>query len=295
MTMEVRPETAAGHVPQHVKSIPVSPRFAQFIDGMWEWNVPDAAMGRAITGKLLPSLAPQFCLHYGAPMLCDRMRGTREYRQIAHGLQTKVVTVQPTGPIRAITVRFKPEAAPLFMGPCLDELRDRHVELCDLFPSSAISELVERLAEAADSAERVALVEWFLLWSMRHKLSDRTAFHAAVCLQNEWSLSVRALASQLEISERQLSRKFKAAYGVGPKQFARLMRMTRALELRQRGLGWLEIVSSCGFSDQAHLIRDFGGMVRLSPEHFFRTISSEKVRGMNASLTRSILSNTFVV
>src|SRR5579863_4756987 len=101
MTMEVRLETAAGHAPQYVKSIPVSPRFAQFIDGMWEWNVPDAAMGRAITGKLLPSLAPQFCLHYGASMLCDRMKGAREYRQIAHGLQTKVVTVQPTGAIRA--------------------------------------------------------------------------------------------------------------------------------------------------------------------------------------------------
>lgn len=106
---------------------------------------------------------------------------------------------------------------------------------------------------------------------------------------------MRDLASQVEVSERQLSRTFKAAYGVSPKRFARLMRMTRALELRQRGFGWLDAVSSCGYTDQAHLINDFNGLVCHPPESFFRMISARRVREINASLFRSVFSNTYVV
>jgi AraC-like DNA-binding protein len=279
----------------HLKAIHICPRLAQFVDGMWEWDVPDAAVGRAITGKLLPSVAPQFAIHYGSPMRCDRMGGAGEYQQIAHGIQTKVVTARPTGPIHAITIRLKPEAAQLFMGPYLGELRDAHVELRDLFPSSEISELIERLVQAGDSRERIARIEAFLISRMQHTLPTSAMFQAARRLQDDCTLSVRALASELHLSERQLSRKFTAAYGVGPKQFARLVRMTRALELRQRGCGWLDVVSSCGFTDQAHLINDFNGLVRHAPEHFFRMISDQRVREMNASLCQSIFSNTYVV
>ena len=77
-----------GPTPRYVKSIPVSARLTPFVHGMWEWDVPEAALRGAITGKLLPSVAPQFCFHYGSPR-----------RQIARGLQTKVVTVQPTEPL----------------------------------------------------------------------------------------------------------------------------------------------------------------------------------------------------
>jgi AraC-like DNA-binding protein len=262
---------------------------------MWEWDVPDAATGRSITGKLLPSVSPQFAIHYGAPMVCDRAGGGREYRQIAHGVQTKVVTVRPTGPIHAITIRFKPEAAPLFMGPYLSELRDSHVELTDMFPRREMAELVERLTLAVDSAERVALVESYLIGRIRFSMPQAAAYQAAVRLQRECKLSVRELASQIGISERQLSRTFQAAYGVSPKRFARLVRMTRALELRQRGFGWLDAVATCGYSDQAHLINDFNGLVQHPPENFFRMISTRRVREINASLRQSVISNTYVV
>jgi AraC-like DNA-binding protein len=295
MDTEARFQEVANPPATYLKAIRVCPRLAGFVDGMWEWDVPDATTGRAITGKLLPSVAPQFAVHYGSPMMCDRMGGAREYQQIAHGIQTKVVTARPTGPIHAITIRLKPEAAPLFMGPYLGELRDAHVELRDLFPSSEVSELVERLAEAVDSRERVATIESFLISRMRHTLPAAALFQAARRLQDDCTLSVRALASELHLSERHLRRKFTAAYGVSPKQFARLVRMTRALELRQRGFGWLDVVSSCGFSDQAHLINDFNGLVSHAPEHFYRMISAGRVREMNASLCKSIISNTYVV
>jgi AraC-like DNA-binding protein len=276
-------------------ALPVSAVLASFVEGMWEWDIPDAEAGRAITGKLLPSIAPQFAVHYGAPMRSDRLGSMAEYRQIVHGIQTKLVTIHPTGPIHAITIRLKPEAAPLFMGPYLTELRDSHVELSDVFPSGQIRELVERLAQAPHSVARTALVESFLISRMKHRLPRPAILEAAVRLQQDCRLSVRALAAKLHMSERSLSRSFTAAYGVAPKQFARLIRISRALELRQRGFDWLDVVSGCGFTDQAHLIRDFNGLVHHSPERFYRIISAGRVREINQSLSRSTFSNTFVV
>jgi AraC-like DNA-binding protein len=73
------------------------------------------------------------------------------------------------------------------------------------------------------------------------------------------------------------------------------VRMTRALELRQRGFGWLDAVTHCGYSDQAHLINDFNALVHHPPENFFRMISARQVREINASLCQSVISNTYVV
>lgn len=92
MSTEVGIQAPGTRQPRHLKAIRISPRLASFVDGMWEWDVPDADAGRSITGKLLPSVAPQFAIRYGAPMVCDRAGVGSEYRQIAHGVQTKVVT-----------------------------------------------------------------------------------------------------------------------------------------------------------------------------------------------------------
>jgi hypothetical protein len=79
MAADVCSRVAERYTPRHLKAIGVAAKLAPFVDGMWEWDVPDATMGRAITGKLLPSVAPQFALHYGAPMQSDRLGVAAEY------------------------------------------------------------------------------------------------------------------------------------------------------------------------------------------------------------------------
>jgi AraC-like DNA-binding protein len=71
--------------------------------------------------------------------------------------------------------------------------------------------------------------------------------------------------------------------------------MTCALDLRQRGFNWLDVVSNCGFFDQAHLINDFKGLLDQPPDQFFRMISGGRVMEMTTSLTRAIFSNRFAV
>jgi transcriptional regulator GlxA family with amidase domain len=75
---------------------------------------------------------------------------------------------------------------------------------------------------------------------------------------------------QLEVSERHLSRRFKALFGTGPKQFARLVRVEKAVDARRGGFHWTDVAHACGFSDQAHLIHDFHAITGAAPEDMFR-------------------------
>jgi AraC-like DNA-binding protein len=278
-----------------IKVICPSLRLAPFVASMWEWDVPDAEVARRITGKLLPSLAPQFAVHYRSAMWSDRSRRVAQYAQIATGVQTQVVTVRATGPVGAIMVRLKPEAAPMFLGSALHELRDSQAELRDLFPSRDVMRLIEQLTEAPDTAHRVALVENFLLSQMKERGTDPMLRMAALRLRSDFNTPIRSLAAVTGLSERQLLRRFQAAFGVGPKQFARIARVTRILELCRRGSTWADISQDCGFADQAHLVRDFSSLVHCTPEVFLRSTSANDMRTINAVLGESSFSNTFVV
>jgi AraC-like DNA-binding protein len=73
---------------------------------------------------------------------------------------------------------------------------------------------------------------------------------------------VSELGEALNISERQLRRRFAAAVGYGPKTLARVLRFQRFLGLAAGGDGDLAgLAFAAGFADQAHLTRE---CVRLS-------------------------------
>jgi AraC-like DNA-binding protein len=106
---------------------------------------------------------------------------------------------------------------------------------------------------------------------------------------------MRKLASLLDISERHLSRGFRATYGTSPKQYARLARIEKVIAARKSGLGWTDVAYACGFTDQAHLIHDFGTIVGGTPVEFFGTAPRSNFHGADAAPGMSDSYNPFVV
>ncbi len=77
------------------------------------------------------------------------------------------------------------------------------------------------------------------------------------------------------MSSRQLQRRFSAAVGLSPKQFARVRRLREALLhlVEESDVSWAAVAAELGFADQAHLIREFSALAGLPP-----VVVSERIR-----------------
>lgn len=75
------------------------------------------------------------------------------------------------------------------------------------------------------------------------------------------------LADRLTISERQLQRRFRAAVGLTPKQFARIRRFRACARnlIAERPEAWGRVALAHGYADQAHLNREFSRLSGRSP------------------------------
>lgn len=83
------------------------------------------------------------------------------------------------------------------------------------------------------------------------------------------NLTITALAQLVGLSPRQMERKFKAVFGVGPQRFlikTRLMAACRALRETDQSLA--EIGMACGFTDQSAFSRHFRHDLGLTPTAF---------------------------
>jgi transcriptional regulator GlxA family with amidase domain len=68
-------------------------------------------------------------------------------------------------------------------------------------------------------------------------------------------------------SARRLERKFLAHVGIGPKRLARMFRLQLATRLWDAGKvkGWADLASAAGYSDQAHMVREYRELAGTSP------------------------------
>lgn len=84
-------------------------------------------------------------------------------------------------------------------------------------------------------------------------------------------ISIRELGRRAGLSMRQLQRKFKASFGVGPQQFLIKTRLLAACRrLRETDQSLAEIAFGCGFTDQSAFARHFRHHFGLTPSDFRR-------------------------
>ncbi|MFJ3909437.1 helix-turn-helix domain-containing protein [Streptomyces vinaceus] len=158
-------------------------------------------------------------------------------------------------------VRFAPGTAPALLGVPAHELRDRRVELADLWPEPEVRALAERMSAYEDPGaglERLARSR-----AGRSAPHDPLASRVAAGLRS--GESVAAVAAVVGLGPRQLHRRSLDAFGYGPRTLGRVLRLQRALELARRGLPQAEVAHRAGYADQAHLAREFRALAGTTP------------------------------
>ena len=281
-------------------SIRPSAAVADLVEAIWDWDIPDGDVATALTIKVPPSTAPYFVVQYRTLTHCRWQLGDDSYDHKNYGhvltqTQSGSFAISPRGPLGVITVRLKPEAASRLARASMHELMNVKIGLRNIFKDHDIALLEDRVMGSGSSSERIACVESFLLQNLRQDREDPIFSHASSWLRRNPGLRIRKLASLLGISERHLSRGFRATYGTGPKRYARLARIEKVVAARKRGLGWADVAYACGFTDQAHLIHDFGTIVGGTPAEFFGAARSRNFRGGDAVPSLADSYNPFIV
>jgi AraC-like DNA-binding protein len=248
-----------------------------------DFQFGDSETGRKYATWCLPTAWPRLSLHYGSPVSSGRWLHSRRYRSVVAGIQTDSDTLYASGPVRQITVLLKPEAAASLTAVSMGELVNRGVELSDLFAANSVSILEEQLSEAPDSRTRVECVEAFILRHIHLDRLEPLVLEAATRLRRNPTLPIDQLASNLGISTRHLSRRFRAVLHISPKLFARIGRVGRVIAARCRGATWADVAVGCGYFDQAHMVADFSALVGCGPDQYFRAISSPGCRDTNTA------------
>lgn len=171
-----------------------------------------------------------------------------EGRLLVAGPDTRAYVTEGA-PSTWVGVRFYPGTAPALLGVPAHELRDRRVELADLWPAGEVRRLQGRIARASDAAaalEEIALE--------RATPPDPVLLRLVAAL--DAGRPVAGTADELGLGARQLHRRSLAVFGFGPKTLARILRLQRALVLARADVPFAETAARAGFADQAHLARD---------------------------------------
>jgi transcriptional regulator GlxA family with amidase domain len=158
-----------------------------------------------------------------------------------------------------------PGAAQSLFGVSAAELAGRHTPLSELWGSQANS-LLEQLAEAPGPLQKLMKLESLLAARSRrvHHLHPAVA-EALANAGHAWN--VEAMVRSSRYSHRGFIALFRQATGLGPKRYARLMRFQALLgALRaSAGVPLGELALDAGYSDQAHMSREFRELAGTTP------------------------------
>lgn len=209
-------------------------------------------------------------LRFADPVMIEDTRPETVKSAAVVGPRTRSVWLRFHGRIDQVNVSFRPGAAGAFVGLAMSELVGQVAAPDDIWPRDfreAVAELEPLIVH-----DRIARLELLLLTRLEPRLDAGPQVRQALRLIHATSGRVRVswLADQVNLSVSQLERGFKRHVGIGPKLVARQRRLSELVAEAQsaRSPDWAWLACRYGYSDQAHLIRDFREFLGLAPCSF---------------------------
>ncbi|MZD05153.1 helix-turn-helix domain-containing protein [Streptomyces sp. SID5785] len=184
-----------------------------------------------------------------------------EGRLFVAGPDTRAHRAGPEETRRYAGVRFAPGTAPGYLGVPAHELRDRRVDLADLWTASEARRITERIDAAADPGAALAAEAVRIAGAAGPP--DPLLGHVVAAL--EAGSSVAGTAAATGLGPRGLHRRSLAAFGYGPRTLGRVLRLQRALALVRAGVPLAETAARAGYTDQSHLTRDVRELTGRTP------------------------------
>lgn len=152
------------------------------------------------------------------------------------------------------------------------------VRACEAIEFPHLTEnLLEKLDGCRNFAEAISVYKERLkeLSFKPEDFDEKIARAIEIIEENNGEIKIAGLAAALDLSARQLERRFKNISGLTPKQYARARRLraTAVSLVENEKLNWATLAAEMGFTDQSHLVHEFVSVTGRSPNSF-----AEKVK-----------------
>ena len=226
----------------------------------WEFTVEETAP-EPVRHEIFPD---------GCVSLFYQRNERADFRRLAlSGLNLTSVTVEVLPGDVYWGVRISPAAGASVLRAAPADLRHRPGVAAELFPHLTCG-LLEELNACRSFAEAIEIYGARLQKAAAGAPDEKVARAAAIIETQRGEIKIADLAEALAISPRQLERRFKQSAGLSPKQYARARRLrATAIDwLENRALNWAGRAAEMGFTDQAHLAREFVSVTKRSPQSF---------------------------
>lgn len=214
--------------------------------------------------KMLPDGHSDIMLNFGAPYYIYSPDGSAA-ETAGHALlgqRTRHLLLDQPGAVNMIGIRLKPCSEYVFSGIHAKLLLNKHVSLNTIIPDEISG--IKRLEEnpALPEREKVPLVDALLLNMLQQhgtKADATTGRAVDYILKHKGNVRVEEVLEQLQLTYKQAERLFQKHIGLSPKLFIRVHRFYNAF-VQVRALekaNWMDVLTGCGYYDQAHFIKDF--------------------------------------
>lgn len=209
----------------------------------------------------------QRCGDGGAPVRvvpdgCIDIVSTDGSGTLVVGANTAAFLVTVPRGVRVAGVRMQPGAGGALLDMNAAALRDARVPLAEVWGDDA--QLLDERLQGAPGARLGALVA-----AVAERVGEAAPpdplVRAAVTRLRDPRARVALLARELDVSARQLRRRFEAAVGYGPKRLARVLRLEQALAAARAGEELALAAAGAGYADQAHLTHDCRALAGVAP------------------------------
>jgi AraC-like DNA-binding protein len=181
---------------------------------------------------------------------------------------------QETGiPVDVTSIVIKPGGIRALTGISALKVVDRTIPMESLWGEEA-KLMMAKLSQEQNLDARMDILEQALIQRVApHPEEDLFVVKAAQMIDEQKGKdSLGSFFTRTGYSRRQVLNRFNESLGFSPKHFARIIRlrsMFKSIDLKQKS-DWAQLAREHGYSDQAHLVRDFRKLMGTTPDQFAR-------------------------
>jgi len=225
--------------------------------------------------RVLPNGATEVMVNIGPPHTLLTDAGASVWEQAwFSGLHERAIAIESLQGTHLVSARLHPLGALRLFGSAIPRAANTVVDLENLLGPSA-GKLRALLLGAGSTEQRFAHLERFLLrYLSPNRVPSPIVCEAARRIEEaHGNLRIGLIHADLGVSRKQLWLRFARELGLSPKSYAQLHRFVWTLaRLREStSVEWPRLAAAAGYSDQAHLVRDFRRAAFASPTEFLRT------------------------